>query len=113
MNHFRNVWRVAQFVRREGGIKGTAKLAQAAPKYLALYRKLLADPRVPKNAKAALLGAAGFAVSPLNIPAFIPVIGALDDLAILGLAHGYFMKQIPADVLAEHRAAAGIGDDLP
>lgn len=59
MNQFRNVWRVAQFVRREGGIKGTAKLAQAAPKYLALYRKLLADPRVPKNAKATLLGAEG------------------------------------------------------
>lgn len=113
MNQLRRLWRLGQFVRREGGIKGTAKLAKAAPKYLALYRRLLADPRVPKSAKAALLGAAGFAVSPLNLPGFIPFIGALDDLAILALANGYFMKQISADVLAEHRAAAGLGDDLP
>lgn len=113
MNPLRNVWRVAQFVRREGGIQGAAKLAQAAPKYLALYRALLADPHVPRSAKTALLGAAGFVVSPLNIPAFIPIIGALDDLAILGLAHGYFMKHIPAAVLAKHRTAVGLGDALP
>ena len=113
MNQLRRLWRIAQFIRREGGIKGTAKLAQAAPKYLALYRRLLADPRVPKKAKIALLGAAGFAVSPLNIPAFIPVLGALDDIAIMSLAHGYFLKQVPADVLAEQRAAVGLGEDLP
>lgn len=113
MNQMRRLWRIAQFVRREGGIQGTTKLAQAAPKYVALYRRLLADPRVPRNAKIALLGAAGFAVSPLNIPAFIPVLGALDDLAIMGLAHGYFLKQIPANVLSEQRAAVGLGEDLP
>ncbi len=113
MNQLRRLWRVAQFVRREGGLKGAAKLAQSAPKYLALYRRLLADPRVPKSAKVALLGAAGFAVSPLNFPAFIPFIGALEENAIIALAHGYFMKQVPEDVLAVHRAAVGLCSDMP
>jgi len=113
MNQLRRLWRVIQFVRREGGIRGAAKLARSAPMYLALYRRLLADPRVPKAAKAGLLGAAGFAVSPLNLPAFIPFVGALDEIAIIALAHGWFMKRIPKDVLAEHRAAVGLGGDMP
>lgn len=88
-----------------------ARLASSAPRYLALYRRLLTDARVPTYAKAALLGAAGFAVSPLNIPNYIPVLGALDDLAIIGLANGFFLKQIPAAVLAEHRAAVGLTEN--
>ena len=31
----------------------------------------------------------------------------------LTIANGYFMKQIPADVLAEHRAAVGLTPDMP
>ena len=103
--------KIANLVRRGGGINAVARLATSAPKYLALYRRLLTDARVPTYAKAALLGAAGFAVSPLNIPNYIPVLGALDDLAIIGLANGFFLKQVPAAVLAEHRAAVGLTEN--
>lgn len=113
MKYFKGLWNVGRFIQRGGGIKAVGKLAQASPKYLALYRRLLADSRVPQGAKVALLAAAGFVVSPLNIPNFIPVIGMLDDIAILSIANGYFMKQVAADVLAEHRAAVGLTADMP
>ena len=106
--------KVFKFVQRNGGPRALALVALSAPKYAALYKRLLTDARVPGHAKIALLGAAGFAVSPLNIPNYIPVLGALDDIAIIALANGYFMKQIPSHVLAEHREAVGLNDpNLP
>ena len=113
MNYFKGIWNAGRFIQRGGGLKAVGKLAKASPKYAALYRALLADPRVPKTAKTALLAATGFVVSPLNIPNFIPVVGVLDDVAILSIAHGYFMKQVPAEVLAQHRAAVGLSSDMP
>lgn len=100
-------------IQRGGGIKAVGRLAQASPKYASHYRRLLSDPRVPQSAKVALLAATGSVVSPLNIPNFIPVIGILDDVAILTIANGYFMKQVPADLLAEHRTAVGLAADMP
>lgn len=111
MNTRRRLFYILNLVRRGGGVRGVTALAKDAPKYLALYRLLLADPRVPKSAKAVLVGAGAFVVSPLNLPGFIPLIGALDDIGIMMLAHGHFMKQIPDAVLAEHRAAVGLKDD--
>lgn len=113
MNTLRRLWTVGQFIRRGGGVKATARLAQAAPRYLALYQRLMTDPRVPASAKAVFAGAGVFIVSPLNIPGFIPVIGALDDIGILLMAESYFRKRVPAEVLAEHRAAVGLGGDMP
>ena len=113
MNYFKGIWNAGRFIQRGGGLKAVGKLAKASPKYLALYRALLTDPRVPKTAKTALLAATGFVISPLNLPNFIPLIGMLDDVAILTIANGYFMKQIPADVLAQHRAAVGLTPDMP
>ncbi len=113
MNILRRLWNIVRFVRRGGGLRASIRLAQAAPQYLALYRRLLADPRVPASAKAVFVSAGAFAVSPLNVPSFIPVIGALDDIGILLMADGYFRKRVPAEVLAEHRAAVGLADDMP
>lgn len=96
--------------RRAGGIKGTSKLLQDSPKYLRLFRRLFADSRVPAWNKAMVVAAAAFAISPLNIPGYIPVIGALDDLGLFLLFGGIFMKNIPAHVLAEHKIAVGLAD---
>ena len=112
MSMINRFWAIGKQIRRQGGLKATAKMAQSAPKYLALYKRLLADPRVPASAKAVLLGAAGFAVSPLNVPNYIPVIGAIDDIAIIILANGYFVKHVPAHVMAEHRSAVGLAADM-
>ena len=96
--------------RRVGGWKAAGRLAQNAPKYLALYRLLLTDTRVPVSAKAVLIGALVFAVSPLNVPQYVPVIGALDDIGIFLLANSYFMRQVPNEVLANLRHQVGLGE---
>lgn len=91
--------------RRAGGWQA---LLQQGPKQLALFQRLLRDTRVPALAKAVLVGAAVFAVSPLNLPQYIPVIGALDDLGIALFAINFFLKQVPKDVLSAHRQAVGL-----
>ena len=112
MKLLNQLWRLVTMTRRVGGWKAAGQLVQSAPKYLALYRLLLTDSRVPVTAKAVLAGALIFAISPLNFPQYIPVIGALDDIGIFLLANSYFMRQVPAEVLAtlHHQVGLGEGD---
>lgn len=110
MKLWKQLWRVAMMTRRVGGWKAAGRLAQNAPKYLALYRLLLTDARVPVSAKAVLIGALVFAVSPLNVPQYVPVIGALDDIGIFLFANSYFMRQVPNKVLADLRHQVGLGE---
>ncbi len=110
MNLWKQLWRFWGMTRRVGGWKAAALLARSAPKQLALYRLLLLDPRVPPTAKAVLIGALVFAVSPLNIPQFIPVVGALDDIGIVLFAGSYFLRQVPPAVLSELRRSVGLSD---
>lgn len=47
-------------------------------------------------------------VSPINwIPNFIPVLGQLEDLALLALALNVFISRVPADI-RKHEAAIGV-----
>ena len=108
MNLWKQVLRIIQMTRRVGGWKAAGQLASDAPKQFALFRLLLLDARVPVTAKAVLVGALVFAVSPLNVPQIIPVIGALDDIGIVLFAGKYFLKQVPAFVLTEHRQRVGL-----
>jgi uncharacterized membrane protein YkvA (DUF1232 family) len=65
------------------------------------------DPRVPWLAKALAVCIAAYALSPIDlIPDFIPVLGYLDDAILLPLGVLLVVRMIPADVMAEHRAAA-------
>ena len=112
MNLWKQVLRVLQMTRRVGGWKAAVTLMQSAPKQLQLFRRLLLDPRVPVLAKVVLVGALVFAVSPLNLPNFIPIVGVLDDIGIALFAGNFFLKQVPAQILAEHRYAVGLGMDF-
>ena len=65
------------------------------------------DPRVPWHVKVLAIAVAAYALSPIDlIPDFIPVIGYLDDLVLVPLGLLLMLRLIPAEVLAEHRAAA-------
>jgi uncharacterized membrane protein YkvA (DUF1232 family) len=65
------------------------------------------DPRVPWYAKAVGICILAYALSPIDlIPDFIPVLGLLDDLVLVPLGLLLVVRLIPADILAEHRAAA-------
>jgi uncharacterized membrane protein YkvA (DUF1232 family) len=65
------------------------------------------DPRVPWLAKVLAVCIAAYALSPIDlIPDFIPVLGYLDDAILLPLGILLVVRMIPADIMAEHRAAA-------
>ena len=65
------------------------------------------DPRTPWYARAAAMMVTAYALSPIDlIPDFVPVLGYLDDLVIVPLGILLVIRLIPAEVLAEHRAAA-------
>jgi len=65
---------------------------------------LLRDERVPRAPKVVLLAALGVIVSPLDIPAWIPVLGELDVLALGILAVETFIEACPQKIRSEHEA---------
>ena len=79
------------------------------PRYMRLGWLLLREPRIPTRGKAALAGALGYAISPIDpLPGFIPIIGQLDDLAILLLGLRSALASAPPEVAHAHLAAAGL-----
>ena len=66
------------------------------------------DPRTPLRLKLLLAGAIVLIVSPINwIPNFIPVLGQIEDMALLALALNAFLKAVPPHICAEHEGALG------
>ena len=64
-------------------------------------------PRTPRLAKLLALLVAAYALSPIDlIPDVIPVLGILDELILLPIAIALISRLIPAEVMAESRAAA-------
>ncbi|HKC20448.1 MAG TPA: hypothetical protein VKE27_12560 [Candidatus Dormibacteraeota bacterium] len=66
---------------------------------------LLRDERIPAAPKAVLGAALALIVSPLDIPAWIPVLGELDMLALAILVIDTFIEACPEDIRREHEAA--------
>src|SRR6202171_3071908 len=75
------------------------------PRHGKLAYCLLRDERVPRAPKAVLLAALGLIVSPLDFPAWIPVLGELDMLALGILAVETFIEACPEEIRREHQAA--------
>jgi uncharacterized membrane protein YkvA (DUF1232 family) len=77
-------------------------VASRVPTYTRLIWSLAADPRVPAARKAVLAGAAGYVLFGRDlIPDDIPILGGLDDLAVVVLAVEVFFDGIPDEVLDE------------
>ena len=67
--------------------------------------RLLRDPRTPTLPKILFGVALLLIVSPINwIPSSIPVLGQLEDLALLAFAVNRFIDAAPASLRAEHEA---------
>jgi uncharacterized membrane protein YkvA (DUF1232 family) len=73
---------------------------------------LMRDPRVPMGPKLVAGAAIGLIVSPLDVPAWIPVVGDLDVLALGILAVKVFVDACPEQVVEEHRAALEAGESV-
>jgi uncharacterized membrane protein YkvA (DUF1232 family) len=78
------------------------ELAGFLPACVILARRLRADPRVPWQAKAAVVVAGLWVLSPIDlVPEFLPVIGPLDDVVVVALALRYAGRRVPRQVLLE------------
>lgn len=72
------------------------------PACVTTARRLRQDPRVPTRAKLALAFAVVWTLSPIDlIPEFLPVIGPLDDIVVIGLAIRYAARAVPREALLE------------
>jgi len=84
-------------------------LASRAPTYGRLLAALLTDVRVPWTQKAILGLAVGYVLSPVDlIPDFVPVLGAMDDVAVTMLAVDLFLERIPDELLNQKLQELGI-----
>jgi uncharacterized membrane protein YkvA (DUF1232 family) len=71
-----------------------------------LLWRMARDPQVPLRAKAVLPAIAAYVVMPVDIiPDFIPVLGQLDDIVVVGLGLALFVRLTPQDVVESHLGA--------
>lgn len=94
--------------RHKGGVLRALRwlafvpVASRVPTYTRLIWALAADARVPASRKAILAGAAGYVLFGRDIiPDDIPVLGGIDDLAVVVLAVEIFFDGIPDEILEE------------
>lgn len=77
--------------------------AQFVPDVAHLFREVARDPRVPKRVKYEVGAAATYLLLPFDvIPDFIPGLGQLDDVAIIGWAVRRLLMGAGENVLREH-----------
>ena len=89
-----------------------ARLVRRVPAYARLAWRLSRDPFLSRSRRTAVLGAAGYLISPIDlIPGMIPVLGQLDDLLILVLALRFALAGLSPEQRAAHLAAVGLQDD--
>ena len=78
-------------------------LARFVPDCVVLFRRLLADERIPRRRKLALVALLGYLASPVDlVPDFIPVAGQLDDVLAVVLVLRFVLRSADDDLLAEH-----------
>ena len=78
-------------------------LARFIPDCLVLFRRLLADARLPRGRKVLLIATLGYLAMPFDlVPDFIPVAGQLDDVIIVGLVLRSVLRSGPPGLLHEH-----------
>ncbi|HZK72576.1 MAG TPA: hypothetical protein VFD88_01065 [Clostridia bacterium] len=82
------------------------------PKHGKLAYCLLRDERVPAAPKAVLMGVLVLIVSPIDLPAWVPLMGELDMLALGVLAVTTFIEACPESIRREHEEALKAGQSV-
>ena len=78
-------------------------LAGFIPDCLMLFRRLLADERVPRRRKLVLVATIAYLVMPFDlVPDFIPVAGQLDDAILVALVLRSVLRAGGPNLLREH-----------
>jgi uncharacterized membrane protein YkvA (DUF1232 family) len=88
---------------RAGHRSDAIALARFIPDCLVLFRRLLADPRVPWPRKVALGAAIAYLAMPFDlVPDFIPLAGQFDDALIVALALRGILRGAGKRLVREH-----------
>ncbi len=78
-------------------------IKEFAKKAYTLIKGLSVDPEIPARDKGMIVAGLLLLISPLDlIPWFIPVLGQLDDLAILIILIEYVFQRLPENVILRH-----------
>lgn len=79
------------------------RLLRALPALTALIARLVKDPSLPRPVKIALIAAAVYLVSPIDlIPDFIPFLGYLDDLLLAAVVLDGVLNFVDRDLVLRH-----------
>jgi uncharacterized membrane protein YkvA (DUF1232 family) len=96
-------------IRRVLAVLAFLPIAGRAPLYARLLYTLLIDGRTPATRKAMLAGAVGYVLLGRDIvPDEIPLLGSLDDLAVVAIALEVFFSGIDDATLDEKLEEVGI-----
>ena len=88
-------------------------VARLVPHCIVLGRRLLGDPRVLLRHKLALGLLVGYLASPLDlVPDFIPLIGYLDDAALVVVVLRALVRSSGPELLREHWPGSSRGLEL-
>ena len=81
------------------------------PNYLKLAWRLGKDPMLSRARRAAVIAAAGYVISPVDlVPGIIPVLGQLDDIAVALVALRLALDGLHPDRRRAHLEAVGLSD---
>ncbi len=81
------------------------------PNYLKLTWRLGKDPMLSRARRAAVIAAAGYVISPVDlVPGVIPVLGQLDDIAVALIALRLALDGLHPDRRRAHLEAVGLSD---
>ncbi|HEY7624540.1 MAG TPA: YkvA family protein [Candidatus Limnocylindria bacterium] len=103
---------MASRIRAPKDMGEVVDLVRRLPTYIRLVWALLRDGRVPAAQKLILAGIGGYLFFPIDlIPDFVPVLGQLDDLAVVLLGLDLFIRSAPAEIVEEHLAKISQNSD--
>ena len=96
---------LANRIRAPKDMSEVVDIIRRLPTYIRLVWALLRDGRVPAQQKLILVGIGAYLFFPIDlIPDFVPVLGQLDDLAVVLLGLDLFIRSAPEAIVAEHLA---------
>ncbi|WP_248582747.1 DUF1232 domain-containing protein [Nocardioides sp. InS609-2] len=89
--------------RREQDPMRLKDLLRLVPDVIRLFRRLAADPTLPRGLRIKLALLVGYLISPIDlVPDFIPIVGYADDAIIVALALRSVARSAGADALDRH-----------
>lgn len=91
--------------RRDARTRAVVEAARALSweQRLSFVFGVVRDPRLPIRVRLAPFLLAAYLAAPIDfIPDFVPVLGQLDDLAVMGMLLRLVQRSMPPDLLQDH-----------